>query len=97
MIKLVKLISGEELIADISTEEGLTKLKNPVRLMVTHEGVGMAPFCPLSDAKEVTVLNDHIIYTIDVDQEVRNGYNQQFGTGIVTATANTLGILDANS
>lgn len=55
MIKVVKLITGEDVVADIEyADEGRNiVLKKPQRFMVTAEGVGSIPFVPFSMMKNI--------------------------------------------
>lgn len=85
MIKVVKLITGEDVVADIEyADEGRNIiLKKPQRFMVTAEGVGSIPFVPFSNDEKYTVSVNHVILVADPDIDIKNGYNSQFGSGIV--------------
>jgi hypothetical protein len=95
MVKLVKLITGEEVIAEIVDAKKLT-LKNPVKFVMSGEGVGMIPLSPFSTAKEIEIKDEHVMFVLDVEDEIKNGYNAQFGSGIVTATSTNMGIIGGN-
>lgn len=88
MIKLVKLVTGEEVLARV--EEGdnpsdTVILKNPVKLGLSQKGVAMVPLSPfMKDDAVFSISYRDVIYMIDPDEDVVNGYNQQFG-GILTA------------
>ena len=91
-IRGFKLITGEDVVAEVlAGGGGVTNLKNPV-LIVVQPGVGggaqlsFAPFPPFSKeskTKEVTLRNDHVVYIYEVQQEILNGYNSLFGSGLV--------------
>lgn len=85
MIKVVKLVTGEDVVADIEyIDEGKNIiLKKPQRFMVTAEGVGSIPFVPFSNDEKYTVSINHVILVADPDSDIKNGYNSQFGSGIV--------------
>ena len=85
-IRMVKIISGEEVIADIEISSGVYTLKNPVRVVMTREGMGLAPWSPLIKEQKIQIRYDHVMFTAELDDEVYNGYNAQFGSGIVMAT-----------
>jgi len=87
-VKLVKLVTGEELIAEVEHKQPVFELKNPIRLILSEKGVGMAPFSPFLDGDpvKIEIKEEHVICTGNVDIEVVNAYNQQFGSGIVLAT-----------
>jgi hypothetical protein len=89
--KFVKLVTGEELVVDIEEKDGSLFLKNPSRLMATKEGMALVPFFPLCKnegmGKAIKLDAKYIMLVLDLDDEVYNGYNQQFGSGIVLPTA----------
>jgi hypothetical protein len=88
MIQVLKLVTGEELVAEVTCNPDCMVLKNPVRFVVTHEGAGLAPLSPFAKSKEIKILNTHIVWNDEVEGEVANAYNAQFGSGIVLAGAN---------
>lgn len=85
MIKIIKLITGEEIVAQttIGVSNGIHTLKNPVRVMYVETGVRMIPFCLLAKDNEIAIQDQHIIYSVDANDELTNAYNAQFGSGIV--------------
>jgi hypothetical protein len=86
-IKALKLVSGEELVVEI-TEETTTDLtfKNPVACVMqrSEKGpvLGFMPWMQAGDGPFV-MNKDKIITACEVAQEVKNGYNQIFGAGIM--------------
>jgi hypothetical protein len=93
MIKIVKLVSGEELVAEIPHEClqnacEILRLKNPVRFVMSNEGLGVVPYCPFAKTQEINIEKRNVLFTADLEDEIQNAYNSQFGTGIVMA--NTL-------
>ncbi len=87
MIKVVKLVTGEDVVADVEFKDESTGrfvvLKNPQRFMVTSDGVGTIPLVPFSDDSSYTISMNHVILICDPDVNIKNGYNSQFGNGIV--------------
>ena len=86
-IVALKLVSGEELVVDVSAEtETMVEFKNPVACVMQRrqEGpvLGFMPWMQASNGPFV-VSKDKIICSADVADEVKNGYNQIFGAGIV--------------
>jgi len=96
-IKLLKMISGEELLAEISNEtETHITLKNTVRVVVMPTKtnpqtptVGFAPWADFSEDKEFTIHKAHVIVIMKPVQEFVNQYNSMFG-GIVAPPASKL-------
>lgn len=86
-IKAVKLVSGEELVVEIINEEGdLLTFKNPVACVMQRSEKGpMLGFMPWMQSADgpFTISFGNTIVIADVADEVRNGYNQIFGAGIV--------------
>jgi len=88
-VKCVKLISGEELIADIDEGiEGLVILKKPLLIMMVPNqsnqfGIGLAPFCPYAQDGDIPVRSGAVISIFEPDTGMKNEYNVRFGSGIV--------------
>jgi hypothetical protein len=80
-IKVFKMINGEELISEVSKDNGHTyDLKNPASIMLQptpngQMGVGIAPYMP---------------YASTPDQGMENEYNRIFGSGIQVVSAGAL-------
>jgi hypothetical protein len=92
MSKLValKLLSGEELVVEIiaETETEIT-FKNPVScgLRNTPNGpaLGFLPWMQASNGP-FNIKLDKIVCVAEVAEEVKTGYNQIYGAGIVVPT-----------
>jgi hypothetical protein len=86
-VKAFKLVNGEELVAEIVTETETTiEFKNPLACVMQRGEQGpMLGFMPWMQAADgpFTINRDKIITIAEVAQEVKNGYNQIFGAGIV--------------
>lgn len=93
-LRLIRLISGEELMAEVLSETTTDiKLKNPIRVVIvpsktsaTTPTVGFAPWIEFSDEKEFTIHKAHVIVTMKPVQEFVNQYNSMFG-GIVAPSS----------
>jgi hypothetical protein len=86
-IQALKLVNGEELVAEIVTETETTiEFKNPLACVMQRGEQGpMLGFMPWMQAAEgpFIISRDKIITIAEVAQEIKNGYNNIFGTGIV--------------
>jgi len=88
-IKAIKLVSGEELAVEI-TEESDTSItfKNPVACVLQRSqqtdgaALGFMPWMHSANGP-FTVDKSKIICSSELAEEVKNGYNQIFGAGIV--------------
>lgn len=95
-LKLLKMISGEELLAEITDENSThITIKNPVRVVVMpsrergNPSVGFAPWADFSTEKTFTIHKAHVIVTMTpVDAFVRE-YQGMF-SGIIRAPASQL-------
>lgn len=86
-IKALKLASGEELVVEITeqTETAVT-FKNPVACVMQRSEKGpMLGFMPWMQAADgpFTIAKTNVMVIAEVADEVKNGYNQIFGAGIV--------------
>lgn len=90
MIKLFKLITGHEIIANVSEEYHSTDsflLENPINILLTAEGIGMLPFLAFAEENEVIIQKEHILCgPLEVEAEIKNSYNEKYGSGIVFPT-----------
>jgi len=85
-VKYIKLLNGEELIAEVVTEDLKTTIKNPIRLVLMpskadpkNPQVGLAPWAEFSDDKEIVLDRSHILAVMTPIQEIVNQYNSIFG------------------
>ena len=87
--RIVRLSSGEEVICKTETDGETTKIKNPAILMPMGGGqLGMMPWMPYADYKEIELDNKFIMFAIKALTELMNQYNEQFGSGLVVPDKN---------
>ena len=89
MIKLVRLVTGEDIIADIEKSSGSIIFKKPHRLIFSKDGLASMPLCPFAKTDEYEISNQHVLFEADPEDEIRNSYAAQVGsivvpTGLVT-------------
>ena len=91
MIKLLKLITEELIIANIDPiiDNGILKLSNPIMLVMGGDGVAMIPYCPFTDEKVIEISRKHVVFETNPNEQAANAYKEQFG-GIVTAPAGAI-------
>jgi len=90
-IKLLRLKSGEDIVADIDENEDTVTIENPAQIMPMggSNGQGMqlgfAPWIPFAGTAKVKVdiPRDYIIFIIEPAKDIVNNYRQAFGSGIV--------------
>lgn len=90
MIKVVKLVFGDDVISEIEIQDNLVIFKKPQKFIMTPEGVATMPLMPFSKDEEYKISMNHVILVSEPDDDLKNGYNSQFGSGIVIAKNNML-------
>lgn len=91
-VKIVKLITGEELLADVEIRQYTPPkylLKNvvmiaimPSRSQQAQASIGLAPWMPYAENEPIEVSSDHVVYVAKPVNEMLNQYNSIFG-GII--------------
>ena len=88
-IKLLRLKSGEDVVADIDENEDTITLENPAQIgpMGDPRGgnvqMGFGPWVPFNKSKTVEIPRDWVVFIIEPADDVVNNYRQAFGSGIV--------------
>jgi len=87
-VKLFRILTGEEVIAEVvSEDENSVTIKNGLVVLPTPNGtVGFAPWATVIDKSlpELTISRNHIVYIAEVEDQVKNKYNEIYGSKIVT-------------
>jgi hypothetical protein len=94
MIKLVRLVSGEELLCDITDEtESSVTIKNPLIMVPTGEGkIGVADYMPYTNICEgITVNMIHIMFIVDAVDQMANAHKEKFG-GLIVPNNKIVGV-----
>lgn len=81
-VKIVKMISGEELIGDYDEETRV--IKNPVVMIpVNKEQIAFQPWLPYAEDKEYTLKEEQINVVANPSTTIKNEYSRIYGSGIV--------------
>jgi len=81
-VKIVKLVSGEELIGEFNEETNI--IINPVVMIpVSDKSIGFSPWLPYSEDKSFNLKEEHIQIVATPSKVITNEYNKAFGSGIV--------------
>ena len=86
-MKLVRLVTGEEVIAQIKEDETSVTIEEGVMLIPAGEGkIGMVPFMPYSDGSPITISKNHVMFMTNPNEDL---YRQvlRVTTGIETPNA----------
>jgi hypothetical protein len=85
MINLIKLVTGEEVLSKYEENDTTMTLSNPMRLQLSPKGLAMIPLSPfMKENAKIIIEKKNVLYIVEADEDVINGYNSQFG-GIVIA------------
>jgi hypothetical protein len=86
-VKLLRITTGEEVIAELlsETEETIT-IQNGLVVLPTNNGVGFAPWASVisKEKPEITISKNHIVYIVDVQEDLSKKYNEMFGSKLIT-------------
>lgn len=96
-IKLIRLVTGEELIAEVVLDTGLKlTIKNPIRIVVMpgktnpqQPTIGFAPWMEFAEDKEFVLDNSHVLVIMTPIKEFIQQYNSTF-SGIVVPQSNLI-------
>lgn len=86
MIKIIKLISGEDIIASVEKKENYFVLKKPYRLVFSNEGLASIPFCPFSGQENYEILESNILFQAEPEDEIKNSYREQIGSIVIPSS-----------
>jgi hypothetical protein len=85
--QILKLITGEEVIANVKEEGDFYKMKDAFVLVPSREGgVAMVGWMPFAEDGERTIRKEHVVALAEPVAEIKNSYVANTG-GIVTASA----------
>jgi len=81
-VKLIRLISGEEIIAEVTDwSNGIITIKNALVVIPQQGQVGFAPWATVIDPEHPEIALDmkHVIYSVEVAPDVIRQYSKLFG------------------
>lgn len=83
-VKLLRLTTGEMLLADVTIEKNAYTLKKPAWIAQVKAGeFALVPWLPLAKDDVVTIDGDKIIYCLEPETGIANEYSTGFGSGLV--------------
>ena len=96
-VKILKLINGDDIIADVNREKDVLEIDSPAKILIqlTEQGVGtsLIPWNLYSDEDKFVINKNHIIAEITPGIDMHNQYNQDFGSGIEIVENNHGGLI----
>lgn len=90
--KILKLTSQEDIIGDYEVRDGKHFIGSPAKILMVPTqdggmGMGIIPWIPFSDEKEVEIKAECImLQPMEPAKDIRNEYNQMFGCGVIDTT-----------
>ena len=78
-VKLVKLITGEELLASVTNYEKTMMLEKPYVMVMGPEGTGIMPWIPYAETDNVEIDKDKIIVVLELKEQVKTSYSKMVG------------------
>ena len=88
-IKIVRIVSGEELIGDWNKETNT--INNPVVMVpLGKDQLGFQPWIPYSEDEKITFKEQHIIVVLTPDTKLQNEYNRVYGSGLLVPEENII-------
>lgn len=90
-MKLIRLSTGEEVIASIVSEDECTMtIEDGILLVPAGEGkIGMVPFVPYSSGEPITLRQNHIMFYTEPTEELRRQV-LKMTTGIETPSSSII-------
>ena len=88
-IKLIRIKSGEDVVADIDDNGDSLTLENPAMLVPMSDGrgnqvqMGFGPWAPFSEENRIDIPRDWTVFITEPTEEIKNNYRQAFGSGVV--------------
>jgi len=94
-VKIVRLKSGEDVVADIDENADTITMENPTVIVPMSDPnseqikMGVAPWAPFIAKQKVEISRDWIVFIADADEALASNYRQQYGSGIVVPDVST--------
>ena len=88
-IQIVRLTSGEELIAKTEETKTTITLKKPAILIPAgKDQLAFGQWLPYADIKDgIEISKDYVVFVVDPMDEMVSQYEQAFGSGLVVPKA----------
>ena len=92
-VKLIRIITGEEIIAELLEETDTSiKVQNGLVVLPNPQGVGFAPWATVisKENPEITMNMHHVVYVAEVQEDVSKKYNEMFGSKVIVPESKKL-------
>lgn len=89
MIKIYKLVTGEEVVGEVTQENDALVVKNPCAIMLIasrsspdSHSMALVPYAGYTMGHTIKIKMDKLVWDADPAEELYNQYNMIFGSGI---------------
>lgn len=86
MIKLIRLITGEDIICEVEKKGSMVTLKKPHRLLFSKEGLASMPLCPFSTDEVYEIDSKNVLFEAEPESDIRNSYAAQVGAIVLPSS-----------
>jgi len=78
-VKVVKLITGEELLASVTDYVETMMLEKPYVMVMGPEGAGIMPWMPYAETDNVEIDKNKVIAVLELKESVKQSYSKMVG------------------
>ena len=89
MIKITKIVTGEEIVGDVTFTDTHITIKDPCAIAYVpskdqpgQQALGLVPYAAYTKDHSVTIEKSKVVWSEELVEEVYNQYNKVFGSGI---------------
>ena len=85
-IKIVRLTSGEELIAKVEQVDDISYILNKPAILIPtgKDQLAFGQWLPYADIKDgIEILSTYVVFVVDPMEEMAAQYEEAFGSGLV--------------
>jgi|TARA_B110000914_G_scaffold39615_1_gene33062 hypothetical protein len=94
-IKLIRLTSGEEVLANVVNQSGLTlTVTDPVLLIPDKGKIGFMPYMSYCEIDNMVIKKDHIMFNLEPTEDLKGQYKKMVqGENVIQLNENNRKIL----
>ena len=89
-IKLVRLVTGEDILTEFAQEDDVVTFTNPLIVYVTppqapgqSAQVGLSQWVPYAASKEFNIDHSKVVFVTDPAEDLHKQYDSVFGLGLI--------------
>ena len=86
MIKLLMLVTGDHVVANVERSGDTYVLNKPHKLVMAREGLGSMPLCPFAKSEKYEIAASPVVWEADPEDEIRDSYASATGSIVVASS-----------